>query len=149
MSVKKMMEAYTKSDHANVVEGNDPVAIVALLFDELIRSMQDFVKHSNSNTGNPETKSRQFSRSLTIIYALQSSLNFEDGGDIAENLFRLYEYGRQQLLQDWKEKSIDGTEKAIIALDEIRGAWHQLSRQGIQQDEQQGTQQSYQQGASE
>ncbi|MDA7635329.1 flagellar protein FliS [Alphaproteobacteria bacterium] len=130
MSVKKMMEAYTKTDHANVVEGNDPVAIISLLFDELIRAMQDFIQHSDPEKGKKDVRSRQFSRSLTIIYALQTSLNFEEGGDIADNLFRLYEYARQQLLQDWKDNTIEGTEKAIISLDEIRDAWHQLSRQG-------------------
>jgi flagellar protein FliS len=129
MSVNKMMQAYTKSDHQSVAESNDPVAIVALLFDELIRAMQDFVAQSHKDTGKKEVRSRQFSRSLTIIYALQSSLNFEEGGDIANNLFRLYEYARQQLLQDWKNKATDGTERAIAALDDIREAWHQISRQ--------------------
>ena len=129
MSVNKMMQAYTKSDHQSVVESNDPMALIALLFDELIRSMQDFVIQSHKDTGKKEVQSRQFSRSLTIIYALQSSLNFEEGGDIANNLFRLYEYARQQLLQDWKNKATDGTEKAISALDDIREAWHQISRQ--------------------
>ena len=125
-----MMEAYTKTDHTNVVEGNDPVAIVALLFDELIRAMQDFIQHSDPEKGEKDVRSRQFSRSLTIIYALQTSLNFEEGGDIANNLFQLYEYARQQLLQDWKDNTIEGTEKAIISLDDIRDAWHQLSREG-------------------
>ena len=129
MSVNKMMQAYTKSDHQTVAESNDPMAIVALLFDELIRAMQDFVIQSHKDNGKKEVRSRQFSRSLTIIYALQSSLNFEEGGDIANNLFRLYEYARQQLLQDWKNKATDGTEKAIAALDDIREAWHQISRQ--------------------
>jgi len=124
------MQAYTKSDHQTVAESNDPVAIVALLFDELIRAMQDFITHSDKDTGKKEIQSRQFSRSLTIIYALQSSLNFEDGGEIATNLFKIYEYSRQQLLKDWKDNTTDGTEKAIIALDDIREAWHQLSRQG-------------------
>ena len=130
MSVNKMMQAYTKSDHQTVAESNDPVAIVALLFDELIRAMQDFITHSDKDTGKKEIQSRQFSRSLTIIYALQSSLNFEDGGEIATNLFKIYEYSRQQLLKDWKDNTTDSTEKAIIALDNIREAWHQLSRQG-------------------
>jgi len=129
MSVNKMMQAYTKSDHQTVAESNDPMAIVALLFDELIRAMQDFVVQSHKDNGKKEVRSRQFSRSLTIIYALQSSLNFEEGGDIANNLFRVYEYARQQLLQDWKNKATDGTEKAIASLDDIREAWHQISRQ--------------------
>ncbi len=51
MSVKKMMEAYTKTDTTNLLEGNDPVAIVALLFDELIRAMQILCKHSNPDKG--------------------------------------------------------------------------------------------------
>jgi flagellar protein FliS len=131
MSVKKMMEAYTKTDNTNVVEGSDPVAIIALLYDELIRAMQDFIQHSDPEKGKKDVRSRQFSRSLTIIYALQTNLNFEVGGDIADNLFRLYEYARQQLLQDWKEKTTDGTGKALASLDEIRDAWHQLSRQGV------------------
>jgi len=129
MSVNKMMQAYTKSDHQTVAESNHPMAIVALLFDELIRAMQDFVIQSHKDNGKKEVRSRQFSRSLTIIYALQSSLNFEEGGDIANNLFRVYEYARQQLLQDWKNKATDGTEKAIASLDDIREAWHQISRQ--------------------
>ena len=131
MSVKKMMEADTKTDTTNLVEGNDPVAIVALLFDELIRAMQNFVKHSDPDSGKKDEQSRQFSRALTIIYGLQTSLNFEEGGEIANNLFQLYEYSRQQLLKDWKEKTTDGTEKAIASLDDIRDAWHQLSRQGV------------------
>jgi len=45
------MQAYTKSDHQSVAESNDPVAIVALLFDELIRAMQDFVAQSHKDTG--------------------------------------------------------------------------------------------------
>ncbi len=130
MSVNKMMQAYTKSDHQTIAESNDPVAIVALLFDELIRAMQNFITHSDKDTGKKEIQSRQFSRSLTIIYALQSSLNFEDGGEIATNLFKIYEYSRQQLLKDWKDHTTDGTEKAIIALEDIRDAWHQLSRDG-------------------
>lgn len=125
------MQAYTKSEKTDLIEGNNPVAIIALLFDELIRSMQNFVKHSDPQTGEKAEQSRQFSRALTIIYGLQTSLNFEEGGEIADNLFQLYEYSRQQLLKDWKDKTTDGTEKAILSLDEIRGAWHQLSRQGI------------------
>ena len=38
-------------------------------------------------------------RALTSIYVLQSSLDFERGGDIANSLFQLYEYSRQQVLK--------------------------------------------------
>ena len=92
--------------------------------------MQDFVTQSHKDTGKKEVRSRQFSRSLSIIYALQSSLNFEDGGEIANNLFSLYEYSRQQLLKDWQDQTGENTLKAIEALDEIRQAWHELNKRG-------------------
>jgi flagellar protein FliS len=130
MSMKKMMHAYTNSDREAVAESNDPVAIVALLFDELIRNMQEFVRQSSAEDMNSEARSKHFSKSLSIIYALQSSLNFEEGGEISNNLFRLYEYSRQQMLQDWKEKTTNRTEHAITILDDIRNAWQQISRKG-------------------
>jgi flagellar protein FliS len=128
--MKKMMHAYTNSDREAVAESNDPVAIVALLFDELIRNMQEFVRQSATEDVNSEARSKHFSKSLSIIYALQSSLNFEEGGEIANNLFRLYEYARQQMLQDWKDKEFEKTKQAINVLDDIRDAWHQISRKG-------------------
>jgi len=124
------MHAYTVSDREAVAESNDPVAIVALLFDELIRNMQEFVRQSDPETGKAEARSHHFSRSLTLIYALQSSLNFEEGGEIATNLFRLYEYSRLQMLQDWKGQAGERTEHAIVVLDDIRDAWQQISRKG-------------------
>ena len=52
------------------------------------------------NGGDAELKSKHFARALTIIYALQSSLDFEKGESIATNLFQLYEFARQQLIAD-------------------------------------------------
>ena len=66
------------------------------------------------------------SRALTIIYALQSSLDFEQGGEIAENLFRLYEYARQQVINEAKTQDASGTLVAISSLEDIREAWCEI-----------------------
>jgi flagellar protein FliS len=66
------------------------------------------------------------SKSLTIIYALQSSLDFEKGGEIAENLFRLYEYARQQIINDSKTGEAAGTLVAMASLEDIREAWVEI-----------------------
>ena len=66
------------------------------------------------------------SKSLTIIYALQSSLDFEKGGEIAENLFRLYEYARQQIINDSKTGEAVGTLVAMASLEDIREAWVEI-----------------------
>ena len=58
-----------------------------------------------------------------MLYGLQSCLNFDEGGEIADNLFRLYEYARVQLLNSSQTGETDGTQVAISAVSEIREAW--------------------------
>ena len=100
------------------------------MFDALLKSMKMFETNVDiKNGGDAELKSKHFARALTIIYALQSSLDYEKGESIATNLFQLYEFARQQLLSDLTKGKADGTPKAIDALQEIRDAWETIGPQ--------------------
>ena len=66
-----------------------------------------------------KTISKYMARSLSSIYALQTSLNFEKGGKIATNLFQLYEYCRAQIIQAFCVNDYTNLKKARAALDEI------------------------------
>jgi flagellar protein FliS len=103
------------------------------MYDELLRSMNSFYANLEKNSADLELRGKSMSRSLTIIYALQSSLNFEAGGEIAENLFRLYEYARQQLLASAKSEESEGIKGAIDSLAEIRDAWRMTGSQNAVQ----------------
>ena len=59
---------------------------------------------------------------------LQSSLDFEKGGEIARGLFQLYEYCRQQLLKDMKNGRIEKTNNAKLSLIEITEAWEEIGQ---------------------
>ena len=53
------------------------------------------LKNSMSNMGNTEEKesfNQSYKTALYSIYFLQKSLDFDKGGDLANNLFRLYEF---------------------------------------------------------
>ena len=65
-------------------------------------------------------------RALTSIYVLQSSLDFERGGDIANSLLQLYEYSRQQILKVMRQDNSGDLEQAHHAISEILDAWHQI-----------------------
>ena len=75
--VKKETSSSTKVNHANV----------GLALRKL--------KSSMSNMGNTEEKesfNQSYKTALYSIYFLQKSLDFDKGGDLANNLFRLYEF---------------------------------------------------------
>ena len=126
MSSKKMMTAYQNASREAVAESDNPHALISVLYDELLRAMRSYVLIIEKSPQPQPEQSGPFSRALTILYGLQSSLNFDEGGEIAENLFRLYEYARQQLLTASREGDTTGTVTAIEAIESIREAWSQI-----------------------
>ena len=123
MATKKILNAYKNANREAVVESDDPQALIMLLLDELLRAMRGYVSGISKDDSKEMRKNDQFTRSLTMLYGLQSCLNFDEGGEIAENLFRLYEYARVQLLHTSQTGEIDGTQVAISSIAEIREAW--------------------------
>ena len=123
MATKKILNAYKNANREAVVESDDPQALIMLLLDELLRAMRGYVSGISKDDSKEMRKNDQFTRSLTMLYGLQSCLNFDEGGEIAENLFRLYEYARVQLILASQTGEIDGTQVAISSISEIREAW--------------------------
>ena len=127
MNYNNITQAYQNAERQALEEMNDPHQIVLTMLDALLKSMRIFVDNIDlKNGGDARLKSKHFARALTIIYALQSSLDFEKGGEIANNLFQLYEYARQKLISDLGKGVVTDTPSAIDALREIRDAWHMI-----------------------
>ena len=70
-------------------------------------------------------KNKHFTKSLTAIYSLQTSLNFDEGEKIATQLFQLYEYCRKQLIKGFTNKVVIGIRKAAEAIKSILEAWEE------------------------
>ena len=66
-------------------------------------------------------------RSLAILHALQSCLDFENGGEISDNLFKLYEYSKYQLLEA-RTGDASGVSSSIHS--ELRTAWSEIGDAG-------------------
>ena len=123
MTTKKILNAYKNANRDAVVESEDPQALIMILLDELVRAMRSYANLVDKDKSNEARKHDHFTRSLTMLYGLQSCLNFDEGGEVAENLFRLYEYARVQLLNTSQTGQTGGTQVAISAIAEIREAW--------------------------
>mgnify|MGYP001167808576 CR=1 FL=1 len=113
----KAKHQYQKTE-TSVVEGNDPLEIVKTMIKELRKSM-NVVVNTNKKDDYRLKRNKHFSKSLIIIYTLQTSLDFEKGGELATQLFQIYEYCRQQLIKGFQTHVVDGIEKAINSLRQI------------------------------
>jgi len=73
--------------------------------------------------------SDHFNRCFTAIYILQSSLDFEKGGELAGSLFQVYEYARLQVLSAFKRDETADLDQARIAIEGIKSAWTEIGPQ--------------------
>ena len=67
---------YKTTDKIDVASANDAQSILIKCYDELLKSIQSFQDNIVPNTDNFRRKSNSFSKALTIIYTLQSSIDF-------------------------------------------------------------------------
>ncbi|XDZ63030.1 flagellar export chaperone FliS [Alphaproteobacteria bacterium LSUCC0396] len=124
-----MTDVYQSTERNALAETEDPHKLVLIMFDALIKSMEIYIDNIDLKTADLDLRSKHFSRSLTIIYSLQSSLDFEKGGEIATNLFQTYEFARQMIIGSIKDMDGEGPKRAVSLLSDIREAWAQMGEQ--------------------
>ena len=122
-SRSNMFEVYKKVKKSGDIEKN-PYEIVKLILNELSRSMlnlsNDIERKKNAiekkNSENvleiQKSISKHVTRTLTTIYSLQTTLDFEKGGNLANSLFQLYEYCRLQIIKGFTKSLNQGILKA-------------------------------------
>jgi flagellar secretion chaperone FliS len=82
-----------------------------------------------------ETIHNNIMKAEAIVQELQRCLNVRDGGDFAVNMFRLYDFMMQQLIDANIAKDPEKIRTVLRLLGDVRDAWAQmLSEQGTQTD---------------
>ena len=117
---------YKNTDQMEIAQP-DANSILIKCFDELIKSVKIFQTNIIPNKENFRKKSSSFSRALTILYSLQSSVDFEKDINIARSLFQVYEYTRISLIEEFKSCKVNKSINALTALVEIRDSWKSIS----------------------
>ena len=102
----------------------DGYQAVKVALNQVISSMEKL-----QNAISHEEKESHFERALTSIYFLQKCLDFDQGGELAKNLFKVYEYCRQAILSFTIRKTEQSLDKAIQYVKIILEGW-----EGIQEE---------------
>ena len=105
---------------------NSMEKIVLDIQDERKRKQDNFLPDKAFQEKYARHKSKNLSKSLSIIYGLQTSLDFEKALDIANNLFQLYEYCRHEIIKGFSQKIENGIIKAIDVINQIMEGWQEI-----------------------
>jgi flagellar protein FliS len=112
---------YRQVDLAGRTGGEDAQGLVGLLYTEVVRALRSAAWAAEN--GRFAIKSERVTRALAILFALESGLDFVNGGDVSKTLAGLYRGARNKVV----DASLGADPQPFIevadTLNEIADAW--------------------------
>ena len=127
MNYNASIKQYLTDEIAAKTTSLNPHKIIEEVLRDLKKNMETLAYSIDNEPVISSIKSQSFSKSLTAIYILQSSLNFDEGKEIAENLYRIYEFCKDGVMKGFTKKDSKFVYDAIPPIDEILDGWKQIS----------------------
>ena len=116
---------YQNVDLASRIEAATPHRLVAILLDELMKSLDAMA--AACRVSDFVQRGQRQSRSLSILHGLEGSLDYEKGGDIAASLAAIYAQARKLVLAGARDNDSGTMLKAREMIGEIASAWDSIA----------------------
>jgi len=120
----KFAESYGSVQVVTGVATADNIQLIQMLFDGLTESLASARGHIQNNA--IEEKSKALSRAGRIVVGLQGALDFERGGELAQNLNELYAYVTRRLFHVNAYNDLSVLEEVQSLIQDIAQAWQTL-----------------------
>ena len=119
--------AYQKTETYSGAIYADPHALITQMFDGALTRIAQ-AKGAISR-GDTAAKAEMISKAVLIVGGLEGCINHEQGGELAENLSRLYQYMSITLTEANIGDDIAKLNEVSSLLLEIKSAWVQIPEQ--------------------
>ena len=124
----RAIRSYGTVQVASSLAGAQGAQLTQMLFDGLVDAMVTLRGHILPQS--VAAKAAQVNKVQRIVLGLQSTLDFERGGEIARNLDELYSYVMRRLVHVHADNDLDALDEVTDVIREIRDAWRTLSPSG-------------------
>jgi len=118
----QQLSEYRKAE----VNTSDRVKVISLLYDGAINFIK--VARKRIELGDLAGKGLYIGKASSVVGELLSSLNMEEGGEIAKNLSRLYDFVMDRLINANMKNDQKALDEAEKVLDVLRSAWKDLGK---------------------
>ncbi|HHV55046.1 MAG TPA: flagellar export chaperone FliS [Firmicutes bacterium] len=126
MTLPRAYKQYQQQYQQVAVETASPGRLILLLYDAAIRNARQAAAAWEA-ANEAEARARTY-RVQDILAELIGSLNFE-AGQLAAQLFQLYEYMNYRLIQSMLRKDVEAVREVGRLLEELRSAWEQAVKE--------------------
>ena len=127
MNMRTGEQQYAKMNKQTGVEEANPHQLIGMLYQGALDSLQQSLGCIDRN--DIEGRGKHVGRAITIIGGLQGFLDHEKGGELSQNLDRLYDYMTVRLFDAGRENSKIPVQEVIGLLREIKEGWDGIGDQ--------------------
>lgn len=117
--------SYRNVDLSSRIEGASAHSLVAILFEELLKSMDLLILCMRRNDWTQ--RAQRQGRALSILQGLETSLDFDKGGEIARDLALVYREARRMVMEGSRTNDLPKIEAARAMIGEINSAWMDIA----------------------
>jgi len=132
-----MMNPYLKQYQQNQVQTASPEKLLIMLYEGAIQFLNK--AKIGLETNNLEEIHNNIVRAQRIITEFMNTLDMEAGGDMAKNLYSLYEYLHHRLVQANIKKDVQMVDEVLGHLKDLKNTWEEAikiaARERAQQEE--------------
>lgn len=117
---------YQSVDLQSRIEGATPHQLVQIMFEELVKAL-DAMAVATRRRDFGQRGERQ-SRALSILDGLETSLDFEKGGEIAHGLAGIYRETRRLVILAARDNDSEKVLRARAMVGEVASAWGSIGQ---------------------
>lgn len=122
-----MLTQYTNQYQQTQVMTSSRIQVVVLLYDAAIQAIE--LGRVGIESNDPREKGRFLGRAISIVGELNSVLDFEQGGEIAHSLHRLYEYMLSELVMANARNDARRLDGPLRCMTTLREGWREIAGQ--------------------
>lgn len=101
--------------------------MIVMLYDEAIKQMDIAAELLDEKTLKLDKVHNAIVKAQDCITELTAGLDFEQGGELASSLYTLYRYFHRELTESNIAKDPDRLRRVRRLVNELRGAWNQIT----------------------
>lgn len=119
---KKHLDAYKDTE----IQTADQGKLILMLYDGAIRFLN--IAIDNLTPRRYDVANNHILKAQDIVTELMLSLNLDQGGEIARNLFNIYAYLKKRLIEGNIAKDPDILREVLNHMGNLRSAWDEVAR---------------------
>ena len=118
---KKGINAYQSVGGRDQATTADPYQLIQMLMNGALQKLA--VGKGAIERNDLAVKSENLTKALSIVSALQESLDMNVGGEVAGNMFDLYDYVKRQIIEAMTAKTTEAVDNSLMVMRSLKEGW--------------------------